>query len=58
MTNLPCANLHRYKGDMRDEAATPGGLNEQSVRYLTDSAHFDLHVDSLTQIVARLNGKK
>lgn len=29
--------------EMRDEAATPGGLNEQSVGFLRNSPHFDLH---------------
>ena len=28
--------------EMRDEAATPGGLNEQSLRSLTGSEHFRL----------------
>lgn len=43
--------------DMRDEAATPGGLNEQSVRFLTSSPHFDLHQQSLHAILQRLVGK-
>jgi len=41
---------------LRDEAATPGGLNEQSLTFLGQSAHFALHVDSLQGILDRLNG--
>lgn len=43
--------------ELRDEAATPGGLNEQSLRFLTPSAHFPLHIESLGSVLDRLNGK-
>eukprot|EP01039_Chlorochromonas_danica_P006003 gene6003-6612_t len=40
--------------EMRDEAATPGGLNEQSLAFLTGSPHFALHEESLLAILNRL----
>lgn len=39
---------------MRDEAATPGGLNEQSLAFLQASPHFALHRESLAAILDRL----
>ncbi len=44
-------------GELRDEAATPGGLNEQALRFLTPSAHFALHLESNKHLLDRLNGK-
>lgn len=43
--------------EMAEEAATPGGLNEQSWKNLKTTSHFALHEDSLTEILDRLNGK-
>jgi pyrroline-5-carboxylate reductase len=43
---------------MAEEAATPGGLNEQSFKFLTSTAHYDLQEESLAQIHDRLLGKK
>ena len=41
------------------EAATPGGLNEQSMKYLTSTTnHYDNQRESLTAILNRLKGKK
>eukprot|EP01031_Cornospumella_fuschlensis_P027006 gene27006-32628_t len=48
---------HESLADMRDEAATPGGLNEQSVAFLRSSPHFELHKQSLAAILDRLNKK-
>jgi pyrroline-5-carboxylate reductase len=42
---------------MTEEAATPGGLNEQSVNHLRSTEHYALHEDSMTQILDRLLGK-
>lgn len=47
---------HDTLEEMRDEAATPGGLNEQSVRFLLNTPHFALHNESLEQILLRLQG--
>ena len=33
---------HDTLSEMREEAATPGGLNEQSLRSLTNGEHFNL----------------
>lgn len=43
--------------ELRDEAATPGGLNEQSTKTLTAGPHFQLHMDSMQAVLDRLNGK-
>jgi len=43
---------------MAEEAATPGGLNEQSLKHLKSTVHYDLHEGSLNQIHDRLLGKK
>ena len=45
-------------GDLRDEAATPGGLNEQTVNFLVDSPHFKLQTESMQSVLDRLSGKK
>jgi len=44
--------------DMAEEAATPGGLNEQSWRQLKTTQHFQLHKQSMQAILDRLQGKK
>lgn len=36
---------HDTLAELRDEAATPGGLNEQSVKFLRSSPHFDLQTE-------------
>jgi len=43
--------------ELSEEAATPGGLNEQSLRFLRDSEHYPLAEQSLQAILNRLNGK-
>lgn len=48
---------HEPLDEMRDEAATPGGLNEQSVKFLRESPHFELQKQSLQAILDRLKGK-
>ena len=47
-------NSEHSLADMRDEAATPGGLNEQSVQTLTGSEHFHLQEKSLQDLLNRL----
>lgn len=47
---------HESLAYLTEEAATPGGLNEQSLRFLKGSEHFKLHEESLSQILLRLNG--
>mmetsp|Transcript_3946 Transcript_3946/g.6177 ORF Transcript_3946/g.6177 Transcript_3946/m.6177 type:complete len:268 (+) Transcript_3946:59-862(+) len=42
-------------GDMVEEAATPGGLNEQSTQFLRGTPHFQLHEESLQTVLDRLN---
>jgi pyrroline-5-carboxylate reductase len=49
--------VHEPLAEMRDEAATPGGLNEQSVAFLRNSPHFELQKQSLQAILGRLRGK-
>jgi len=44
--------------EFADEAATPGGLNAQSLDYLRSSTHYSCQTDSLTAIHNRLTGKK
>lgn len=44
-------------GDMAEEAATPGGLNAQSVAMLKGTTHFDSLNQSLTEVLDRLKGK-
>jgi pyrroline-5-carboxylate reductase len=58
-TSLATAASNTEEGfdELRDEAATPGGLNEMSTKSLTASPHFQLHVDSMQAILDRLNGK-
>jgi pyrroline-5-carboxylate reductase len=43
--------------ELRDEAATPGGLNEQSVTALVASEHYRLHEQSLGSLLDRLCGR-
>ena len=43
--------------DMAEEAATPGGLNEQTLRAMKETDHFDVHTDSLNAILDRLQGQ-
>ena len=43
--------------EMVEEAATPGGLNEQTTEFLRNSEHFNLHTQSLDVVLNRLNGK-
>ena len=43
--------------EMTDEAATPGGINEQALEYLQGTDHFDLQTASLGRIMDRLMGK-
>ena len=52
------ANTEDSFAELRDEAATPGGLNEQSVNRLVDSEHYKLHDQSMQSILDRLQGKK
>jgi len=42
--------------DMAEEAATPGGINEQAIGFLKSSDHFELQAHSLGAILARLKG--
>ena len=39
------------------EAATPGGINEQSMAFLKATEHFEAHAQSLVNILARLREK-
>ena len=41
-----------------EQAATPGGLNEQSLGFLRQSEHFSLQEQSLQAILNRLSNKK
>ena len=43
-TSLASSTLlsHDSLSEMREEAATPGGLNEQSLKSLTSGEHFNL----------------
>lgn len=43
--------------DMAEEAATPGGINEQSIGVLRETEHFKAQYDSLNTILLRLEGK-
>mmetsp|Transcript_11312 Transcript_11312/g.10951 ORF Transcript_11312/g.10951 Transcript_11312/m.10951 type:complete len:292 (+) Transcript_11312:83-958(+) len=43
--------------ELREEAATPGGLNEQSLKSLSGTEHFNLAEKSLEEIYMRLLGK-
>mmetsp|Transcript_2458 Transcript_2458/g.4337 ORF Transcript_2458/g.4337 Transcript_2458/m.4337 type:complete len:299 (+) Transcript_2458:73-969(+) len=43
---------------MSEEAATPGGLNEQTWRQLKTTEHFALHKQSMQSILDRLQGVK
>lgn len=52
------ANTDDSFAELRDEAATPGGLNEQSVNMLVGSEHYKLHDQSMQAILDRLNGVK
>ena len=44
--------------EMTEEAATPGGINEQALEYLQGTDHFELQTASLTKILLRLQGKE
>jgi pyrroline-5-carboxylate reductase len=44
--------------EFADEAATPGGLNAQSLEFLRKSTHYSCQTESLTAIHDRLTGKK
>lgn len=44
--------------EFADEAATPGGLNAQSLEYLRGSTHYACQTESLGAIHDRLTGKK
>eukprot|EP01038_Epipyxis_sp_PR26KG_P009670 gene9670-13020_t len=43
--------------DLCEEAATPGGLNEQSLGFLRNSDHYPIAENSLSEILNRLNKK-
>jgi pyrroline-5-carboxylate reductase len=43
--------------DMTEEAATPGGLNEQALEFLQGTDHFKQQTASLEKIHDRLQGK-
>lgn len=45
-------------GEMAIEAATPGGLNEQTLKGLTEAGAFDLVADQVDNIYTRLTQKK
>eukprot|EP01034_Spumella_vulgaris_P026218 gene26218-32759_t len=47
---------HESLAYLCEEAATPGGLNEQAINTLRASEHFSLAEQSLTDILTRLNG--
>lgn len=60
---LGCAQSAVQQGsepfaELCEEAATPGGLNEQSWKGLLQTNHFKDHAESLGAILSRLNGKK
>ena len=42
--------------DMVEEAATPGGLNEQTTNFLRSTEHYNLHKESLETVLKRLKG--
>mmetsp|Transcript_17027 Transcript_17027/g.28412 ORF Transcript_17027/g.28412 Transcript_17027/m.28412 type:complete len:264 (+) Transcript_17027:98-889(+) len=42
--------------DMVEEAATPGGLNEQTTAFLRGTEHYNLHTQSLDTVLNRLKG--
>jgi pyrroline-5-carboxylate reductase len=42
---------------MTEEAATPGGINEQACEYLQGTEHFEQQTASLNKILDRLTGK-
>jgi len=44
--------------ELVEEAATPGGINEQTMKYLKSTNHFNDQSTSLTSILNRLRGKK
>lgn len=44
--------------EMTEEAATPGGINEQALEYLQGTDHFELQTASLNKILLRLQGKE
>ena len=44
--------------EMTEEAATPGGINEQALEYLQGTDHFELQTASLNKIMLRLQGKE
>ena len=39
-----------------EEAATPGGLNEMSLKTLKQTEHYQLHAYSLKAVLDRLRG--
>jgi pyrroline-5-carboxylate reductase len=51
------AASHEGFADLRDEAATPGGLNQQSTDALKAGPHYTAQVASMQVILDRLNGK-
>lgn len=42
--------------EMVEEAATPGGLNEQTTAFLRSTEHYNLHQQSLDSVLNRLKG--
>ena len=42
--------------ELVEEAATPGGLNEQTTAFLRGTEHYDLHKQSLDTVLNRLKG--
>ena len=44
--------------ELVEEAATPGGINEQTMKFLKSTNHFNDQSTSLTSILNRLRGKK
>lgn len=49
---------HEDFDEMAEEAATPGGLNEQVHRALTANGGYETVVDQLDAILERLSGAK
>jgi pyrroline-5-carboxylate reductase len=43
--------------EMTEEAATPGGINEQALEYLQGTDHFELQTASLGRVMDRLQGR-
>ena len=55
--NSALLSTYFYLWSYLEEAATPGGLNEQTLKAMKETEHYSIHSSSLESILNRLEGK-